>query len=357
MRPRDPNLQDYRLEAAPEDAEGETETTAYTISSCPAPFLTYDDIMARVEKDPLLGAIVKDREHYLSLIARDSARDVAIEGAIRKGFLIEPKFAPVAVEYDVPKTVEVTCKGTWSVEDRAKFFSELEQLSRLCDVGIVPRSVVIDSISAEVPLLDPKTESEEIIHSFYEGALDAARYSGVVVMKNPCAEVLLSDYQRDPFWDQWQGLKAQLDATTEWKKPIFFDEVAGDDHDKKMTSEEIYLSYKHWLNSPSAEVDGMAMSASEMDWDDEEEDTQPGIGTGNLDVVAAPTATEFGYPKITTDGVGLTDRCYFCATKKNITRFMRSNLDYITTCVFCLYDHLGWELTSDGQLRKVLADI
>jgi hypothetical protein len=103
----------------------------------------------------------------------------------------------------------------------------------------------------------------------------------------------------------------------------------------------------------------MWMSGFVLDWDEEEEETQPGVGEYKLEAAPEPAVPGlYGlYPKITTDGVTLTDRCYFCATKKNITRFVRAEHDHVTTCVFCLYDHLGWELTSDGQLRKVPADI
>jgi hypothetical protein len=169
-----------------------------------------------------------------------------------------------------------------------------------------------------------------------------------------------SKYQRDPFWLQWQQQKLQADASAQWKMPIFTEDLP----EVEDINADVLRYITPQMFEVEADVSSVQMSESEMDWEEDEDITEPGLGEGNLDIIAAPTALPFpylpaagAYPRVTTDGVGLLDRCYTCATKKAITRFERSATDHVIACVLCLYDHLGWELLSDGTLRKVPADI
>jgi len=274
---KDKSLKDeYKIEAAPDDAEGEVFELRCGGTS---PFLTYDDLMKKIEVDPLLQAIVNDR------VAQIAAR--------------------------------------WLRPELMGF-----KIGELIDLKADTRS-----------------------------------------------------YIRDPFFFQWQQHKLQM-AETKWKTPIFHDDLSvrdgdadalryafnvqaesGVSPDPKTTLVPVYTPEQIYLDEKRRQYEvEMQMAASEMDWEDDEEITQPGLSPRDLEIinqpiVMSPQDLAGGYPSITTEGVSLIDRCYFCATKKNITRFQRSAKDHVTTCVNCLYDHLGWELQSDGTLRKAPADI
>jgi hypothetical protein len=128
-----------------------------------------------------------------------------------------------------------------------------------------------------------------------------------------------ANYQRDPFWQQWREHQAQAES---WKTPVF-------------------------------------MSESEMDWEDDEEITEPGMApTPAPSEYKLEVPTDLGpYPRVTTDGIMKTDRCYLCATKNYVARFERSPGDWSIYCVGCLYSHVGWELLPSGELRKVPGDV
>jgi hypothetical protein len=170
-------------------------------------------------------------------------------------------------------------------------------------------------------------------YTIYEDALDAARYGGVAVTGNPCAEVQLTGYERDPFWQQWQAQKAQIEAEggAKWRTPIFTD-----DADVHAAS---YASYV----------------ASTMDWDSEEESTDPGVGPAPAEEYKLEAAPEAPYavPTVDTDGLMKSDVCYLCGTKHSICHFNRSPYDSLIACIRCIEVHLNWKLNRDGTLTRV----
>lgn len=90
---------------------------------------------------------------------------------------------------------------------------------------------------------------------------------------------------------------------------------------------------------------------SDMDWDDEyadevdDEVTDPGVGP--------PVAPLFAVPTVSNDAIMKSDKCYLCSGKISLLRFQRSPSDSFIVCVWCMNEHLGWELGKDGKLTKL----
>ena len=97
----------------------------------------------------------------------------------------------------------------------------------------------------------------------------------------------------------------------------------------------------------------MISEESTMDWDEEELITQPGTGAA---MTPSQLVKEYGYPKVTTEGLMKTDKCYLCGSKQFIGRFFRASKDSMIACVRCIYDHLGYEVQADGSLIPVPSD-
>jgi hypothetical protein len=108
----------------------------------------------------------------------------------------------------------------------------------------------------------------------------------------------------------------------------------------------------------------MAAVASQMDWEEDEEITEPGLGPDPCPPAPAeelppePVALRPGeYPQIDSEGMAKTDRCYLCATGRQITRFFRTADDSVIACGRCIYDHLGYDIQEDGLLIPVVSEL
>jgi hypothetical protein len=102
------------------------------------------------------------------------------------------------------------------------------------------------------------------------------------------------------------------------------------------------------------------MAESEMDWDSEEEDTDPGIGPAVEPAPADPIVCGSGpyqTPTFDIDGIVKSDVCYLCGTGRGIVHFNRSLTDTLIACVHCIEVHLGWKLNRDGTLTRVEPDL